>query len=372
MLITSLFAVLVILASAVSCNREFDFGFKDLCFYHPHTAPVRVKVDWSLFRHLEQPDGMSVYVWPRDPEEEEHTFLTHNLNSITLDLEAGFYDAFVYNQSSSEFSTIEFHNLESFEKAEVRVKTIEDAWYSTRAPGTKVGNEPEWLAVDCLMGAEVTEEMVAVAEAEYLAALTQADKNQRARQITKSQNDIATLIPTSVVKKLDVYVHLENMPFLRSAIGAVEGLAEGCYISTKQTTGTPIAHTLEKWSIVYEQDENGAENFMKGAIKATIPTFGLPAGHTGSDGDNKLFVKLLLVDNQTILEMDFPVGEEIADLNTYNGTQLDENGNVIWPEIHVYWPEPLPEVEPMGGSNGAFDVGVGDWGDEIVTVLPLL
>jgi cell division protein FtsI/penicillin-binding protein 2 len=50
----------------------------------------------------------------------------------------------------------------------------------------------------------------------------------------------------------------------------------------------------------------------------------------------------------------------------------DEDGNVIWPEVHVYWPEPLPEVQSVNGGTGGFDVGVSDWGEEIVTVLPLL
>ena len=150
-------------------------------------------------------------------------------------------------------------------------------------------------------------------------------------------------------------------------------MAEGCYISSKTTTSVAITHTIEEWSLIYNKDENGAEDLMKGAIKATIPTFGLPAGHSGADTENNLFIKLLLVDNETILQLDFPIGEEIANLNSYDGTQLDEHGNVIWPELHIYWPEPLPEVEPVGGNgDGAFDVGVSDWGDEIVTILPLM
>ena len=372
-ILTSLITILTIMVSAVSCNREFDFGFKELCFYHPHTAPVQVNVDWSKFWHIEQPTGMTVYVWSQDPEEPNHRFLTHNLSAITLDLEAGKYDAFVYNQSESEYATLEFHNLDELNKAEARVTAVKSSWYSTKAPSTKVGSEPEWLAIDCVQDIEVTDEMVAVAEEEYLAELRAEDMVRQARGATKTINHIGTLEPRSIIKSVDVYVHIDNMPFLRSALGALEDMAEGCYIFTKQTTPNRIAHTIEKWSVEYEKDETGAENLMKGAIKATISTFGLPEGHSGKPEDNILYVKLLLVDNMTIIEKEFNVGDLIADLNTYDGTQVDENGKVIWPEIHVNWGEPLPEVEPVGGSGGAFDVGVGDWGDnEIVTVLPLL
>ena len=70
------------------------------------------------------------------------------------------------------------------------------------------------------------------------------------------------------------------------------------------------------------------------------------------------------------MEANFPIGNLIADLNKYDGTQLDLQGNVIWPELHLNWPEPLPPVEPLGGDGG-FNVGVGEWGDEVVTILPI-
>lgn len=379
-ILTSLIISLIILTSAVSCNKEYDFGFKDLCFYHPHTAPVNVNVDWSQFRHIEQPTGMTVFVWPEDPEEENFRLITHNLSSITLDLEAGNYDAFVYNQTESEYATIEFHNLDDYELAEARVRETKSDWY-TKLPDTKVGSEPEWLAMDCVEGIEVTEDMVTVAEEEYLAGIPEAEKHhdhrysqdqKKTKDGTKSVYDIGTLVPKSIIKNVDLYVHLENMPFLRSSRGAVSDMAEGCYIASQKTTLGRVTHTLESWKVEYELDENGGVNMMKGAIKVSLSTFGLPAGHAGQPADNTLLIKLLLVDNQTLLQQEFLIGDQLAKLNDYDGTQLDENGDPIWPEIHVYWPEPLPEVEPVGGGGGSFDIGVGDWGDEIITELPLM
>ena len=151
-------------------------------------------------------------------------------------------------------------------------------------------------------------------------------------------------------------------------------MAEGCYISTMQTTSSKVAHMVESWTVIYDKNENGVENLMKGVIKTTISTFGVPAGHTGADVDNNLYIKLLLVDNLTVLEMDFPVGDQIANINEYDGTHFDEDGNIVWPEIHVEWPEPLPHVDNVDGKGGAFDVGVDNWGDgdEVITELPLI
>lgn len=366
----SLIIFISLMVSAVSCSREHDFGFKDLCFYHPHTAPVTVGINWNKFRHIEEPTGMTAYVWPIDSDEEAYSIVTHNLTSLTLDLEAGLYNAFVFNQTASEYSTLEFYNLEDYDKAEARVIQTKSSWYETKLPDTKLGEEPEWLAIDCVEGITVTEEMVELAEQEFLASLNEAGQYKRAA--TKTQNYIGTLEPKSIIKKLDIYVHLENVPFLRSALGAIKKMAEGCYISSGLTSERKVDHTIESWAMIYEEDHNGNINMMKGALKATITTFGLPQGHNGNAEDNSLYVKLLLVDNETIVENEFPIGDIIADLNSYDGTQLDEKGNPIWPEVHIHWPEPLPEVEPVGGGSGAFDVGVGDWGDEIVTELPLM
>ena len=374
-ILASLAVVFSVILFAVSCDKDIDFGFKDLCFYHPHTAPVKVNVDWSFFRHLERPTGMSVYVWSQNNPNKNTTFLTHSLSSIKLNLEAGKYDAFVYNQSELEFSTIEFHNLDDFNKAEARVIQVKSNWLSTKQPITKVGAEPEWLAIDCIRDVEVTDEMVAKAEAEYLATLPEANKQlqqqKSTREATKTENEVGPLVPKSIIKNLDIYVHLENLPFLRSALGAIGDMAEGCYISTGQPTERHVTHTVGTWGLVYDQTPSGGVDLMKGAIKVSLSTFGLPAGHQGKPEENNLYIRLLLVDNETILERDFPVGDIIAELNKYDGTLLDENGQPIWPEIHVYWPEPLPEVEPVGGGGGAFDVGVSEWGDEIVTILPM-
>lgn len=382
-ILASLIVVLTAIVSVVSCTKDYDFGFKELCFYHPHTAPVKVKVDWSKFRHIEKPTGMTVYAYPLNPDEDLFRFVSHNLDAVTLDLKAGYFHAFVFNQSDSEYATLEFYNLEDFENAEARVVQVKSNWYSTRTPDTKLGAEPEWLAIDCLQNIEVTEEMVEIAEQEYLLARQEAARaraeakrktdTKAPTKITKTQHEVGTLVPTSIIKNVDIYIHIESMNYLRSALGAIEDMAEGCYISSGETTEGLVTHTIESWQFVWDKDADGNENFINGAIKATLSTFGIPAGHTGLDEENNLYVKLLLVDNETMLDMNFPIGEQLSKINEYDGTQLDENGNPIWPEVHVYWPEALPEVEPVGGgSGGGFDVGVSDWGDEIITVLPLL
>ncbi len=359
-------SAIVLLVTAASCNKELDFGFKELCYYHPHTAPVKLNVDWSKFSHIEQPMGMSVYVWPEDPAQEFKKILSHDLNGITLNLLEGNYNSFIFNHSETEYSTIEFYNLDNFDKAEVRVKQTKSSWYATREPETKIGEEPEWLAIDCVRDITVTEEMVKRAEEEYLASI-----GKGARFSTRV-NEIATLVPRSVIRSVDIYIRFSNFFYLRSALAALEDMAEGCYISTRETTPNKVTHTVNSWQVIYDTDEKGNFDLMNGMLKTTISTFGLPAGHTGTPEETRLFVKLLLVDQETILTHYFPLGEILADLNSWDGSQVDENGKAKWPSVYLEWPEKLPIVKPVGSGDSAFDVGVSDWGDEIITILPMM
>lgn len=372
-ILASFISFVAVLSSTVSCSKEFefDFGFKDLCFYHPHTAPVKVNVDWSKFSHIEQPTGMTVYVWPQSDDEEISKFVTHSIDAVQLDLEAGYYHAFVFNQSDSEYATLEFHNLEDYRKAEARVKQSKSSWYSTRNPETKLGTEPEWLAIDCLENIEVTEEMVEIAEQEFLIGKSKAKQTKSSRSIVKSVNEVGVLTPTSIIKNVDIYIHFENIGSLSSALGAIDDMAEGCYISSGNTTDGHIGHTIESWHLFSQEQDTENPDIRNGVIKASLSTFGVPAGHSGKPGENRFHLRLLLADNETILQEDFYVGDQLADINSYDGSRLDGNGDPVWPEIHIYWPEPLPSVNEEVGSDGAFDVGVGGWDDEIVTVLPL-
>ena len=210
---------------------------------------------------METPSGMTSYVWADNSEQKIAKFRSHNLNYITLNLLEGYYHAFVFNQTETEYTTIEFYNLDNFNKAEARVIEVKSSWYSTKLPDSKVGAEPEWLAIDCVQNIEVSEEMVAKAEAEYLATLPEAQRQQKyneknTKAPTKTQNEVGPLVPTSIIKNLDIYIHLENLPYLRSALGAVEDMAEGCYISSMSPTENHVTHTIGSWDVIYDTSRN--------------------------------------------------------------------------------------------------------------------
>ena len=350
--IASLVLTLSVIIAAASCEH------KELCYYHPHVAPVRVNVDWRLFT-MEEPTGMTAYAYPLHEDETRiYRFISHNINYITLELEAGSFHTIVFNQSESEYGSLEFSNLEDYNTAQVRVLQTKSNWYATKAPDTKVGVEPEWLGVGRAENIEVTEEMVKAAEEEDLAAHQDIMAPRAGRVI----NNVATITPISVIKQVEFRVYGEGLYNLRSVRAVVEGMAEGCLFSTGAPTANQVAHTMETWEIDSEEFDPAS-----GDIVITLSTFGIPEGHGGKPEENKFSISLLLVDNKTTLTYDYYIGDILAQFNDMDGS----DGQIQKVIVDLELPERLPDVQPMGGSGGGFNADVDDWGDEITTEIPI-
>ena len=375
-ILTSLISVFIIIASAVSCGKEYNFGFKDLCFYHPHTAPVQLDVDWTNFERIIQPkvndylSGMTVYVWPLNTDEIPYTFPTHNVNTVTLDLKSGNFNALVFNLTDDEYGSLGFHNLDEYDKAEVRVLASRENplstknWISTKDPESKVGVDPEWLAVDRKEEFVVTEEMVEIAEEEFLATLNKTSQNQRSIP-TKTQNFLGTLTPRTLVKQIDLLINLTNYKSLAIPEGALSGLAEGCYLASGKPTSEEVIHIVTFTELKSKVDQSNNKDEIEATLCATIRTFGVPEGHTGLPNENILSLQFTLR-NRELETLYFDVGDQIADLNSYDGTNLSPDGRVVWPTIHLDVELPFIEID-----DGMFDVTVPGWGEEYEQILPL-
>lgn len=350
---TSLVLTFMVTLAAISCQH------KELCYYHPHTAPVRVNVDWSLFT-MDNPTGMTAYAYPLSEEDtDNYRFVTHDISSITLDLEVGSFHTLVFNQSESEYGTVEFANLDDYNTAQVRVVETKANWYSTKSPDTKVGSEPEWLAVGRAENVEVTEEMVQRAEEEFL-----ANREEKLTRATQGQtiNDVATVTPISVIKQVEFIVYCEGLYNLRSVRASVDGMAEGCILSTGLNTEIPVSHTIDEWQISpYPHD------ITTGDLTATLCTFGIPSSHTADPSENTFTIHLLLVDNETVVDYDFQIGDILSQFNDLDGS----DGQIQKVVVNLRIPDPLPDVKPVGGEDGGFDINVDNWGDEIITEIPI-
>lgn len=315
---------------------------KDFCYYHPHNAKVRLNVDWSNFI-VEQPTGMTVLVYNADGEI-HNTMLSNNTSYVDLMIRAGQYKAIVFNQSQTEFGTLSFRGLDRFSTAEIQARPSRSQWY-TRLDETRVVSELEWVGTDKQEDIIVTQSMVDET----------VDEQQRTytRSTSTTRTVIGELAPKNIIHTVKVRVHIKNIYNMLSARASLGGLAEGYMLGLARRSQNKVVQLLEEWTMT--QDEVDP---TQGVIESTITCFGLPHGHQGLAEENLFELQLLLVDKKTIVTYPFRVGDKFErDIEESVGIELELH-------LELTVDEPLPDVEPAGGSGGGFSADVEDWGPE--------
>ena len=341
--IYTLIYLVMTIALFTSCEH------KELCYKHPHTTKVRIDVDWSKFIKYETPTGMSLMLYPQYSGERAISHLTNTTTHAIVNLPADRYHVLVFNQSSSEFGSISFRGMDKQETAEVVTNEHKSRWYSVRNEYEKVATDPEWLGVGNFANAEVTQEMI---DADVEATMN-------GNGVTRSsERSIATITPINIVHTVNVKIHIKGIQNLRSARGSLNGMAEGYRLTAMQPLGSKVTHLMEEWTM-----KRDATDPTMGLIEGSFTSFGLPSGHQSTAEENLLTLSMLLVDNKTVKEFSFSVGDKFT--SNQNGDNVEEEDGV---QLHLYLElSPnitLPDVQPEGGSSGGFDATVDDWGDE--------
>ena len=343
-------ATIAIFVIAASCNH------KDLCYYHPHVAPVRVSVDWEKANgNAQYIDGMTAHLFAKQKMEQtiSTTVTTHNVNEITFDLLEGNYSVAVFNSTPEEYSTLKFYDLGSFNQASVQVSETQVPWYSkykVKSNDKFVAHQPEWIARGLVDDIHVTKEMVETAEREYI----DGGFLMGARTVT-SAGDV---VPDSLIHTLTLKVRLKGIDNYYQARAVVSGLAMGKHIISAEPLSESVSHYagMDSWKLI--GGTMGADG--KGEIEGTVTCFGTPAGFRGSPDDVKLTIEILLVDKKTIVtyETAIPIGHLI-----------DKEGNNLIMTEAIEFPVELPYVKPEDGTEGGFGVGIEDWEREEIDIL---
>ncbi len=315
---------------------------KDLCYHHPHTAKVSFMSDWSKFEK-ETPTGMTVMVYPQQGSETiKH--LTHDISNATLNLPVCIDHSIIFNQSESEYGSVSFRGMDSYETAEVYTNSTKSSWYKTRAEDERVVTDPEWIGTSRHEGAEVTQQMVDATGEDMLA---------RTQQRNALGFVIAEHTPQNIIYTVTVTVHVKGFHNLRSARASLDGLAEGYYFGSGKYSKNSVTQLIENWQKNVDEVDP-----TKGTITATITCFGLPEGHTATPEENRFSLSILLVDNKTVMDYTFDVGDRFE-----NDNSADVKVSLSL-DLEIEIEEPLPDVKPEGGSGSGFDATVDEWGDE--------
>ncbi|MCM1256062.1 MAG: DUF5119 domain-containing protein [Duncaniella sp.] len=295
-------------------------------------------MDWSELERHEKPTGMTLLLYPSSSQTSVETIkhISANTHRANLKLSPGVYDIVVFNQSEIEFGTFNFFDLYDRDRARIEAERFTSRWYVSRSEDEITAHHPEWLAL-----------------AEATGIIVSAEKT-----ITSKQEDseatgtmIAELTPENIVCEKTVRINIKNIYNLRSARGGVSGLAGGIILKGKIRLDTKATHLVEEWTMSIDND-----NHANGYIESTFTCFGLPESHSGSPEDNVLTISFLLVDNKTVVDYSFHIGDCI-----HKGV-AEETINIEFDDLGK--PIVLPNVVPEGEYAGGFSSKVTPW-DEV-------
>lgn len=355
---------LSLLLSLAACDR------RELTYvYHPY-CDMKIRMDWSDLGEL--PSGMSLYAYPEDGSA-PHLLLTNEVNEAELSLRSGRYHLVAFNQSVDEFGSLFFQGMDKFGTAEADVQEKTFSWLTSKSSTNHTVCDPEPFA-STYMELDVTDDMVEHSQTIYALKLEGAN--------LRSDSSFTYLMkPIRHNWTGNIEVYIQGIQNIKSVRGYLTGLAEGSLLSTHTNTANMVTHVMEDWTI-----KRDSSNYTTGRVTTEFQTFGLPGAKgitKARDAKaNRLYLSFLLVDNKTIVNYIFDVGDRIEELEEHLVLNLrigvkvnpddpdkpgpddpdkpddpDEPSNPDKPIV-------VPDVKPEGGSSSGFDVTVDDWGEE--------
>lgn len=318
--------------------------------YYPDqdSMEVVVKVLWQVqvYPDGEKPTGVTLYFF-RDGEYYRHE-TTANVDSCTVRLEPGLYRLFMISQSPEEFGNLSFSRLTDYDNASVSVQETKSNWY-TRSDGEDLIANPEMLVAGVSEEFEVTPEMY--------------------RTTTKAENSQVHVIripvkPQSIVSQYWVTIYSSNADVLKAVRASTSGMARSFRLTHNTTGQEKGTQFITQWSLTMDNPATRV-----GHLDGKITTFGFPDGQQPSQQrDSTLNVSALLIDDETVEDYVFYVGDKISLEDPppgYRSLYRLVFGSVEAPEINP------PDVKPAPDGGGGFIAGVADWEEEMKVSIPI-
>ena len=337
-------SILLPLALICSCQIEPPLHLRQ-------SMKVLVKVLWKteVYPDGVKPDGITLYFFRDGEFYMKHT--TSEVDSCLVQLAPGHYQMYMISQSPEEYWKMEFEDMTDYDKARVNVAETAISWFS-KADGDILLNSPE------LMMAGVADEFDVSEDLTNRYARLSADSNSASDdEIVRYYTVRVPVNPKNIVSQFWVTIYSDNVDRLKSVRASTSGMAR-TFLLTKDRTGDDEGtQVISEWSLTVDDEEN-----QIGHLDGFVTTFGFPRGELpDTQRDSTLNVSTLLVDNKTVDDYIFYVGDKVTLEEPPLGYRYRYRlvfGSVENPVIHPSEVEPEP-------SGGGFTAGAEDWDNEI-------
>ena len=369
-------AALLLAVLAGGCQR------RPLETFYRSTIRVIVKCLWKVTMYPDgiKPSGVTLYFF-RDGQFYT-SITTANVDSCEVQLPKGNYRMYMISQSPEEYWRMEFENMSDFYSADATLRTMATpSWISTRSlVEDPVVENPEILYAGVSDEFVITDQMTEEYQENYVKlkslkskaeanAATKASLDDEIEQYEERVQYYTIRIPIepqNIVSQLWVSIYAGNADVLKSVRASTSGMAK-TFELTQFTTNNESAIQIitgTDWRLTMDDPESRI-----GHIDGIITTFGLPNGETPTAlRDSTLNVSALLIDNATVQNYVFDVGDKIQELPPNQGYRN------LYRLIFGTKEEPivvLPDVNPEGNKTSGMDATVDDWEEGETVEIPM-
>lgn len=371
----TIFLLVAILATLLmgGCQR------RPLELVYRSSVRVIVKCIWNISVYPDgvKPSGITLYFF-RDGEFYT-SMTTANVDSCEVQLPQGQYQMYMISQSPEEFWKMEFENMTDFDNAATTLRTSTTPnWVSrgTTTPSPSVVENPEILYAGVSNFFEITEEMTEEYQTNYrklknlrasaAGARTKAEEDEISyyEELVEYYTIRIPIYPQNVVSQFWVSIYAKNADVLKSVRASTSGMAKTFELTQFTTNNETAIQIIDEWKLSMDDVDNRI-----GHIDGIITTFGLPNGEVPTVlRDSTLNVSTLLIDNTTVMDYTFDVGDKIQVLQPNKGYRAlyrlifgDKDNPVI----------ELPPVGPAQGKESGMDATVSDWEEGETVEIPM-
>lgn len=333
-----------------------------------------IKNDWSISNL--QPEGATVMTYGRnDPK----ILMTQNPYRHSVYLESGTYDMLVVNEvmfseQEPNIAGVIYRGSDNFSTFGAYAKQGSvNAIFRSSSDNLMVGyNYPDHVATDNIAPREVLE------EAEYV--LKYKDGKNGFPTAKDFDADSVEVTPVRVTREVKVIAHVKNFKKGFRISGALRGFAEGVILSTRMPDGVDATYTFDLNSAVVDPDNSECHII----VTPIFNTFG--PWWNDYPSDRRYTLDLFAAYSGEIFPFSFDVTENTLTSNTHTTGVIHSVGEAIrviqleeydyesigkYPNMKPIIIEVSLELPDIVGDDGGLDVGVGDWGQDIIIDIPM-
>lgn len=356
----TLFALLVVVVLA---------GCTDHRTLHVESKPMFVlKNDWSVSRV--SPESATAMFFSRT---EPYEPMYNNPHRHKLYLDSNKYDILVFNEimfspSVSNLDGIIYRGTESFNTFGAYSKPSPvNPIFRVDPDEVMVGyGYPETLAT----GTSEQKEILSIKD--YL--IKYLDGKNQNPEYEDYEADSVELIPIRVTREVKIVAHVKNLRSQFRVSGVLRGFTEGVLLSTRQPNGANAAYTFNLNSAIPDPEVEG------GHIIVSTPFLTFGPWWNDYPSDRKYILDIVAAKDNggyryslDVTQMNLPtvsqgVAEAIVKIQEEETQFLIDGIHPKMEQIIIEIWFDLPQ-DPSGG--GDIDVGVGDWGTDIIIPIPI-